>query len=226
MYKDQYVLSINRGSGSKSQDEISDYNNANGYYSTLTFDEKPKGWTTFYTYRPFRAFSIKNTYYTVKKNQLYSQYTNSIHNSFYGVTSPSSIEFIFNQNPSVIKNFKTINYEGSNGWQVDSIISDKKGPIDGNYYFDQSYKICSNQEGYYSVDYVDYNYGFCIKENKYFASIINSSPATHEEVLGGDQTLGVKGFFVNVTMSTDQTTDPGNMKELFSVASEISISSR
>ena len=55
---------------------------------------------------------------------------------------------------------------------------------------------------------------------------MNSSPATHEEVLGGEQTLGVKGFFVNVTMSTDQTTDPGNMKELFSVASEISISSR
>ena len=40
---------------------------------------------------------------------------------------PSTIQFVFNPAPSQIKTFKTINYEGSSGWEVTNFISDSTG---------------------------------------------------------------------------------------------------
>ena len=39
------------------------------------------------------------------------------------------------------------------------------------------------------------------------------------EVIFGDQVSGIKGFFVEVKLSTDNITQVGGMKELFSVTS-------
>jgi hypothetical protein len=36
---------------------------------------------------------------------------------------------------------------------------------------------------------------------------------------------GIKGFFATVTVSTDDTTDPGGLKELFAVSSNYTESS-
>jgi hypothetical protein len=50
--------------------------------------------------------------------------------SFYGKTNAgaqSNITFVFNPNPTNSKTFKTIAYEGSNGWQADSFLSDSTG---------------------------------------------------------------------------------------------------
>ena len=60
--------------------------------------------------------------------QLWRHYDNSVNRSnFYGVDYPSSITFVFNPNPTNSKSFKTIGYEGSNGWQVDTFSSDSTG---------------------------------------------------------------------------------------------------
>ena len=40
------------------------------------------------------------------------------------------------------------------------------------------------------------------------------------EVLWGNQTMGVKGYFATVTMKTDNTTNNGGPKALFAVSSE------
>ena len=62
--------------------------------------------------------------------QLWRHYSNQVNRgNFYGVDHSSSITFVFNPNPTNSKTFKTIGYEGSGGWQVDSIISDETGPI-------------------------------------------------------------------------------------------------
>ena len=62
--------------------------------------------------------------------QLWRHYSNQVNRgNFYGVDHSSSITFVFNPNPTNSKTFKTIGYEGSSGWQVDSIISDETGPI-------------------------------------------------------------------------------------------------
>ena len=35
---------------------------------TLCFDERPKGWTSFFTYSPDQIFSLRNKYYTTRDN--------------------------------------------------------------------------------------------------------------------------------------------------------------
>ena len=57
-------------------------------------------------------------------SKLYTHYTNQDRNNFYGTKTPSSIQFVFNPQPNFIKTFKTINYEGSNGWEVSALTSD------------------------------------------------------------------------------------------------------
>ena len=37
------------------------------------------------------------------------------------------VRFIFNPNPTIVKNFNTISYEGNSGWEVDSYVSDFEG---------------------------------------------------------------------------------------------------
>ena len=221
-YKDNYTISLQQHSGSKTLDETSDY------YSTLTFNERVQGWNTFYTYRPDLIFSLKNNYFTTKEGSLYIHYdslTNA--NEFYGVSNQSSITFIFNPSPSINKNFKTINYEGSNGWQVDSFVTDAANIRPGvNEVLDQTNNVKSYDEGLYTENGIPYRAGFVEKENKYYANLVNSSTATSGEVVFGDSMTGVKGYFATVKMSTDLTTNVGGTKEMFAVSSEFVISSR
>mgnify|MGYP006908221333 CR=1 FL=1 len=228
-YKSNYLVSIQRRSGSKTDDLISDYNTDNneGYYSTVAFDESVQGWTTFYTYRPDFIFNLKDNLYTSFEGSLYRHYDGSAnHNEFYGTRSASSIEFIFNANPSVNKVFKTINYEGSNGWQVDSFESDIEGVISGVVYSDKTNAIKSYDEGLYYEGGIPYRAGFTLKEGKYFANVVNNSVARPGEVTFGNMVSGVKGYFAVVKMSTDDTTDVNGVKELFAASSEIVVSSR
>ena len=45
---------------------------------------------------------------------------NEVRNNFYGIQYNSSIKLIFNDNPDVVKSFKTLNYEGSQPyWKQD-----------------------------------------------------------------------------------------------------------
>ena len=221
-YKDNYTISIQQHSGSKTLDETSDY------YSTLTFNERVQGWNTFYTYRPDLIFSLKNNYFTTKEGSLYIHYdslTNA--NEFYGVSSPSSITFIFNPSPSINKNFKTINYEGSNGWQVDSFVTDAANIRPGvNEVLDQTNNVKSYDEGLYTENGIPYRAGFVEKENKYYANLVNNSTATSGEVVFGDSMTGVKGYFATVKMSTDLTTNVGGTKEMFAASSQFVVSSQ
>ena len=221
-YKNNYILSIQRHSGSKSIDDTSDY------YNTLAFSERVSGWTTFYTYRPTFIFSLKSNFYTAKNGSLYLHYDEQANaNEYYGLSSDSSIEFVFNANPSTNKNFKTINYEGSSGWQVDSFISDTyniQPNIDGN--LDQTNSVKSYEEGLYTEGGIPYRAGFYLKENKYYANLVNNSEATPGEVVFGSSMTGIKGYFATVKLSTDSTTRPGGTKELFAVSTEFAVSSR
>ncbi len=218
-YKDNYILSLQSFTGSKTNDELSDN------YNTVAYDDSIKGWTTFYTFRPELIFSMKNNLYTTKYGVLYRHYDASLartkHNNFYGVDNDSSIEFIFNNGPSVGKNFKTVSYEGSSGWQVDSFVSD---PTDnsGDLLRDSTNIVRSYDEGFYTDQGVEYRAGFYRKDNKYVANLINNTTVSAREVNFGDSITGIKGFFATVKMSTDATTNFGGVKELFAVSTEFS----
>ncbi len=194
----------------------------NGNTQTLAFDENVKGWTSFYTYRPLFMDSLRNNYYTFKTSETWRHHdeTGSNRTTFYGTQSDSSITFIFNANPSLMKNFNTISYEGNNGWEVDSIDSDLESGIQ-----DITNPVKSYEEGKYTDGGVTYNSGFDRKENRYVANLINNTPQTIGEVVFGDQMSGIKGYYITVKMSLDTTTDPGGMKELFAVSSNFVVSS-
>ena len=205
-------------------------------YNTLSFDETINGWTSFFTYKPDQILSLKNNFYTMKGNGLWQHYSsidtlnNAIERgSFYNVTSPSSVYFVFNAKVSLSKVFKTIGYEGSNGWQVNSFVSDTTGldAVNGGWLgsFDTTALVKSYDEGSYTEDNTVYRVGFNRKENKYHANLINSSMPTAGEISWGPSMSGIKGFFANVLVSTDSTTDPGGAKELFAVSSNYSESS-
>ena len=116
---------------------------------------------------------------------------------------------------------KTINYEGSSGWEVDYFTSDPLEP-----YYDSTNSVASYQEGFYTENGIPYRAGFNLKENKYYANLISNSTGTSGEVVFNNSVTGIKGFFATVKISTDSSTDFGGVKELFSVGTEIVVSSR
>jgi hypothetical protein len=193
-------------------------------YQTLAYDETVKGWTSRFTYKPEQAFSFKSRYYSVKDGQLY------IHNyqesgqdnnrsKFYGVYSKASITFIFNPQVSLSKVFKTINYEGSNGWEVSEFNAARS--FESN---DTTSLVYSYDEGSYLSNGIQYYAGFYKKEGKYFANLVNNSQETAGEVTWGDTISGVKGYYATVTIRTDDSTqvagNGGKARELFAISSE------
>jgi len=224
IYNKQYVLSTQPASG----------NTSNGY-KTLTFDEGVKGWTSFFSYKPDQVLSLRSDFYSLHNGKLWKHYSEDVNRgNFYNTNNSTSIQFVFNPKVSMSKIFKTINYEGSNGWQVTSFNSDETGPdlLSGNWSskFDTANvenkpTVYSYDEGVYTEGGVKYRVGFNRKENKYHANLVNNTLARQEEVLFGNSMTGIKGYFSTVTVSTDATTDPGGLKELFAVSSNYSESS-
>ena len=220
-------------------------------YNTLAFSEDINGFTSFFTFKPSHIVSLKNKLYTLKNGALWVHYdeTPNTRNSFYGVTTNSNIKFVFNENVSLIKNFSTVNYEGSNGWQVDSFESDLTGqdlayaPLPtytstydsvGNIVSPLSPGVFSYMMGAYDNygnEYPNTLYppinraGFDRKENKYMAVLINKTLANQGEIIYGTDMSGIKGYFATVTMSIDSATDIGGSKELFAVSTNYNPSS-
>jgi len=100
-------------------------------FSTLAYGQSiggGAGWSTFYSFKPDQMLSLRDKLYTLKNGALWQHYsTSALRGNFYGVSTPSSITFVFNPQPNFSKTFRTISYEGSSGWQVSSIITDSTG---------------------------------------------------------------------------------------------------
>ena len=198
--------------------------NSNIEYKTLSFDDSVNGWTSFYTYKPSFSFNLKNSFYTTNQTGLYlhnvSNPLTGSKNRFYNIEFDSSVQLVFNPQPSMAKVFKTINYEGSDGWEVTSIqTSSDLGSI-----------IYSRLEGTYDSATPPntganatvppfYNSGFTRKENKYHAIIRNNTSITAGEVVNATDMTGVRGYYNTVEIKTDNSTNLGATKELFAVSS-------
>ena len=177
---------------------------------------------------------MQSNTYTTHAGKLYKHYSESgglNRGYFYGVRYNSTITFVFNPESSKSKVFQTVNYEGDNGWQVNSFVSDLQQQDQGytgmpswNSYQDITAQIPSYIDGRYedtsSGRMVVQRRGFERKENKYFANLINSSTVRLGEVVYGNSISGIKGYFATVTFSTDNTTQAGGAKELWSVGTK------
>ena len=191
---DEYVISLQNSST----------------YNTLSFDEGVKGWTSFYTFKPDFGFAVNKNFFTLydndlwKHNQEYSITTPK--NTFYNIFDGSNITLVANQEPSIVKNFNTINYEGSSDWVMESSITDSG---------DTARKVLKSStsvaDGVIPVSFIR-------KEDKYYSHLRNNTSATVKGEVVGVDTSGIKGFFTTVKMKHDSTTRD---VELFSVSHNI-----
>lgn len=145
IHNDQYVVST----------EITDARGPRAIPTSVSFDEQAKGWVSFFSFKPDQMFSLKNKFYTVKDGSIWQHYSNNVNRgNFYGVNYTSEVSVVFNPNPDRSKTFKTVSYEGGNGWMVKSLFSDGTG-VDSQpnlatiTNIDESSRIFSYYEGEY-----------------------------------------------------------------------------
>lgn len=94
---------------------------------SISFREENNGWTSRLSFVPESGLSLNGKYYTFKNGELWKHYNSgSNYNNFYNIQYDSKVKFIYNQNPSSIKNFKTLGYEGTADWSADLIQTDKQ----------------------------------------------------------------------------------------------------
>ena len=184
---------------------------------TLSFDERVKGWVSFYKFKPNFGFTVNKNFITINSGDLWlhnKEYSiTTPKNTFYGTTSESYITFVANTQPSVEKTFHTINYEGDAGWEMKSSITDLN--MYAKSVLPSSTTVAS---GVIPVSFIK-------KENKYYSHLRNSTtdyegnnlPTASNQVVGVE-TSGIKGFFTTVKM---QHNSIDKDVELFSVSHNV-----
>ena len=180
-------------------------------YETLAFDEVAKGWVSLFDYKPNQIFSLNNNYFTTKLGKIYRHYAlapgTQARAVFYGTQEESSVTFVFNGGPSMVKNFQTINYEGDTGWRM----TEFKTNTDNAFPISQAFFATTLAEMQNALLVNN----FKLKEDKYYADITNNTSSQNGEVVFGRSSSGVKGFFGEVTMTVDNSS---GKKELFAVS--------
>ena len=268
-YNQQYVLSL-QYNNTRTHDATTTANlipQRDTTFFTLGFDDQVSGWPSFYSYMPVLMGSLKNDFLTVNNQPykpgvylpssstptqplgLYNQYeASSSHGTFYSTSNPSTVSIVANSQPSLQKNFLTIDYEGFSGWKASVIVSDLTGAninrttggvLSGGFSFsdDNASVINSYVEGAYDsagnvgtaanpINTPLLRAGFNRKENRYMANFINNSTQSPGEIIFGSAMSGLKGYYLDITFSTDTNTDPGGMKELYSIGVNYNVSSR
>jgi hypothetical protein len=144
----------------------------------VSFNEKSKGWVSFKSFIPQTGLSINGEYLTGAEGvvgidggnndivdvAVWSHHDETIDtNKFYGKQYTSTIDILFNDEPSTVKGFSSIKYEGSQA-KVDQNLSDN-----------QHYNLVSKSGWYVESIKTDQQEGniseFISKEGKWFNNI-------------------------------------------------------
>ena len=155
---------------------------------SVSFNEGSKGWVSFKSFVPTTGLTVSGKYLTTtsekvgpynvedKMNEVYEHHRDDMaRNHFYGKAGSSSIEIVFNDLPSVVKSFKAVNYEGTQGKIIDM---QSEAESAGVTYSDEYYNLDSQSGWYVDTFTTDMQVGqvdeFINKENKWFNRIISS----------------------------------------------------
>ena len=83
----------------------------------VSFKEDVKGWVSFKSFVEMETgLSMANDYYTFYLGDIWLHHSSlgqQMYNNFYDRFSPSSVTVLFNEEPGVVKSFKSLNYEGT-----------------------------------------------------------------------------------------------------------------
>ena len=150
---------------------------------TITYSEDVKGWVSFKSFIPENGASMANDYFTFKNGYIYIHHQGYVdHNTFYGDFTPSSVEFLLNQESGSVKNYQTLNYEGSKSKITQEFVPPG---INSNEY--EGYKKLISEEGWY-VDSITTNKQkghvneFIEKEGKWFNYIKGNTVISNTDI--------------------------------------------
>ena len=223
--KNKYIVSLQSlkatmDRANKYGSSTTETTSTNDLYTTLSFDEASKGWVSFYTYKPIFGFSISNKFYTFYQHLLYEHYREDVQRcKFYtsDYTDPVEIEFVLNDQPNIVKNFLTIDYEGTSGWKMDSAETDTH----------TAYPVLTSDT---SVSASSIPVNFLNKENRYYGHLRNNTTSTSENQVIGVNLSGTKGYYNKITMQywkpSEAIASSANKAELFAVGNEAVFSSQ
>jgi len=173
-----------------SYDEDKDIYNLTLNGKTASFSERVGGWTSLKSFLPEAGFSVSGDYYTVYGGELYQHNANLLRNFFYGTQYESSVKLIFNDEPSLIKNFNTLNYEGTTSRIYNNDDNDVTLVTSGWY----ANSIETDEQSGQVVEFKE-------KENKWYNNIIgietiNANVDTKEFTMQGLGTIPASGVSV------------------------------
>ena len=177
---------------------------------TITFNEENKGWVSFKSFIPENGLSLSKQYFTIRNGKLYQHHSNENRNQFYDqnlnhITS-SHVTTIFNQEPSLVKIFNTLNYEGSQA-NVVRYNSNTDFNAEGTIRFDNQINIAG-----WKVDYIATNKQrgsvkeFIEKEGKWFNHVKGFGSGELDTGAFSFQGLGV---ISNISTPAAQNQGPG-----------------
>lgn len=195
-------------------------------YGTLAFDERAGGWVSFYTYKARHGVSLKNEFYTYHLSNLYRQHDeDTARGNFYDATynDPSYVKFLFNMEPSQVKTFLTLDYEGTTGWGMTNFSTGGYAVYGATGSYDDvntAYEIPKEGTTIGTGETV----GFIKKENFYYSELRNKATDFYQDN-SFFQTSGLKGYFSNITMQYWEPEESSNASkaELFSVNGEVTV---
>ena len=81
--------------------------------ATVSFKESVDGWTSRKDFIQEGGITLNNIYYTFKNGLAWVHGGDAFYNNFYGVQYDSSFNVLINEQPEVVKGFKTLNYTGT-----------------------------------------------------------------------------------------------------------------
>jgi hypothetical protein len=186
-------------------------------YKTLSFDDSVNGWTSFLSFKPDFLFSLNTSLYSTHDGKIWQHYAfdtsyGGQRGVFYSTQNNSTVDIVFNANPSVIKNFQTVNYEGSEDWEMVSMESSTDAALPISKAIDVQTQAGTLQD----LENQLLRNNFKKKENKYFANLVNNTISQPGEIVFGQSSSGIKGFFTTIKMSVDNSLS--GKKELFAVS--------
>ena len=109
---------------------------------TVAFDRGVQGWTSEFSFNRMNSgISLNNNYYTFYAGEIWRHNEEQVNrNTFYGIHDETEIKFIFNEEPSTVKNFKTLNFEGTGNWEVAIETNSESGQITAANFVDKEGK--------------------------------------------------------------------------------------
>ena len=136
--------------------------------TTVSFREDVKGWVSFKSFIAENGVSCANGYYTFASGKLWKHHDETVdRNTFYNTFTNSSLNVVMNEQPSSIKSYHTVNYEGSQS-KVDVFDTDSNTSLSDA----QPYNLTAKDGWYVGGIETDKQVGsineFIEKEGKWF----------------------------------------------------------